>query len=426
MPATANQILPIFFESVIGFQIVYISLQWLYIRRAEYLYYIGYMLVMGLYLYVLYMPFSSENHHPVVLDKTLPMLGYLLYYRFARYFADMHSILPELNLWMKRLEYFLGIYILFELFIKIFEFNPTISEYAFLTVSGLLFILSFVFIYIFLQAKMRLMYFLIAGAIILNVGSFTTMVLHQMMASGQFDSFDPFWPFTIATVLDLMAFTTGLAYKARLTVRENLKIQIEYNKELNQNLALNQQIYTIKEALAQRLHSDLITALSNINIFSGLAKREITSGDTNKTLQHLNKISQTGTNEIQRINDLVWCINPENNTVAQLKNKLISIWGETETLTAITIKTDENCLFINYDITFLTAFIRFMRSIREHNSNMAPNLFLSCGEKGIRIDIKLKTDENQGFFEELLGPYLHLFEREKEGLAILKITTIRD
>jgi len=426
MPATANQMLPIFFESVIGFQIVYIALQWLYIRRTEYFYYIGYMFVMGLYVYVLYTPFSSANHHPLVLDKTLPMLGYLLYYRFARYFADMPIALPTLNLWMKRLEWFLGIYILFEIFIRIFEFNAPISEYAFLAVSGFLFILTFVFIYIFLQGKIHLTYFLIAGAAILNIGSFSTVVLHQMMIKGQFDSFDPFWPFTIATVLDLVAFTTGLAYKARLAVKDSLKIQVEYNKELNQNLALNQQIHTIKESLAQRLHSDLITAFSNINIFSGLAKREITNGDTNNTLQHLNKISQTGTNEIQRINDLVWCINPENNTLTQLKNKLVSIWGETETQSAININTDESCLLINYDITFLTTFIHFMRCIRKHNSNMSPQLFLSCVEKSIQIDLKLSSEENQAFFVEFLGPYLHSFKREPKGLAVLKITTIRD
>jgi|GEM_PF-5001685 len=426
MPATASQILPVFFESVIGFQIVYIALQWLYIRRTEYFYYIGYMFVMGLYVYVLYMPFSSENHHPIILDKTLPILGYLLYYRFARHFTDMPISLPKLNLWMKRLEYFLGIYILFELFIRIFEFSPTISEYAFLTISGFLFILTFVFIYVFLQGKIRLTYFLIAGAAILNIGSFSTLVLHQMMMKGQFDSFDPFWPFAIATVLDLVAFTTGLAYKARLTVKDSLKIQIEYNKELNQNLALNQQIHTIKESLAQRLHSDLITALSNINIFSGLAKREITNGDINNTLQHLNKISQTGTNEIQRINDLVWCINPKNNTLTQLKNKLVSIWGETETLSAITIETDESCQPINYDITFLTTFIRFMRNMREHNSNMSPYLFLSCIEKSIRIDLKLTTSEKQVFFSEFLGLYLQSFRQDTEGSVLLKITTIRD
>ena len=426
MPTTANQILPIFFESVIGFQIAYIALQWLYIRRTEYLYYLGYMLVMGLYIYVLYMPFSSENHHPLVLDRMLPMLGYLLYYRFARYFADMPVVLPTLNLWMKRLEYFLGLYILFELFIRIFEFNSIISEYAFLIVSAFLFILTFIFIYLFLKAKIRLTYFLIAGAAILNIGSFTTMLLHQMMQREQFDMFDPFWPFTIATVLDLVAFTTGLAYKARLVVKDNLKIQIEYNKELNQNLALSQQIHTIKESLAQRLHSDLITALSNINIFSGLAKREIINGDTNNTLQHLNKISQTGTNEIQRINDLVWCINPDNNTLAQLQNKLVSIWGEAETQSAISIKTDEGCLPIHYDITFLTTFIRFMRGIREHNSNMSPLLFLSCVDRNVQIDLRLASGENQAFFAEFLGPYLYSFTREAEDLVLLKITTIRD
>lgn len=424
-----SHILPIVFESVIIFQIIYIALQWLYFfRRKEYLYYLGYMFSIGLYIYFLYQdvfPIHIIEHPAISLDKALPMLGYLFYYRFARQFIDMQFVFPKLNKWIKLQEYLLLVYIVFEISIQAFDLNKNISEIIFNVISSILFVLTFVFIYIFLQKKIKLTYFLVAGAAVLTVGSFATMVLIVMQQSGQPVPFDPFWPFVIATIFDLVAFTTGLAYKSKMMVNESLNIQIEYNKKLNQNMVLNQQLHEIKESLAQRLHSDLITAFSNINIFSGLAKKEITAGDTSKTLQHLNKISQTGTNEIQRINDLVWCANPAHNTLEQLQAKLISIWAEGESTVPLQIQVQENCPPLDFDVKLLMEIIRLIRKIKEQVGDISPEIKLACADENLQVGLHYHILGDEIFIEDL-EPYFISTHKNPNGSTSVKITTIRD
>src|SRR5687768_868039 len=102
------------FVAIVVFQVAYIFLQWLYLKRVEYLYYIAYMLASvwyalsefeALFSRPLFSHILPDYHFYV--RHLLPMITLFLYYRFARTFLNLPITRPVLNMWVERMEYFL-------------------------------------------------------------------------------------------------------------------------------------------------------------------------------------------------------------------------------------------------------------------------------------------------------------------------------
>jgi signal transduction histidine kinase len=73
-------------------------------------------------------------------------------------------------------------------------------------------------------------------------------------------------------------------------------------------------IEKMRTKIATDLHDDIGTSLSSISIFSQLAKRKI-KGDANKTEEYLEKIEKTSRTLIDTMSDIVWSINPQNDSL---------------------------------------------------------------------------------------------------------------
>lgn len=432
----AIPLLPVILQSVLVFQIVYITLQWYYIRKTEYLYYIGYMVTISLYIMLQYEErlhirfFSAVYENPIMfLNKSLPILGYFLYYRFARYFVDMKTVFPGLNKWVKGLEYLLLAYIVFETVVAIIQPGTLLSQRTFEGISLILFLSTFVFLFAFLKKKIRVTYYLLAGALVLDLGSFGSMLLLTQQENGARYLCDPFWPFAAATIFDLLAFTTGLAYKSKQAVKNSLDTEMAYNRELQQNMLLGQKMFDIKENLATRLHSDLINALGNMGSYARLAKKEIQAESTDRSLLYINKIIHAGKYEVERINDLIWSISPGNTRVENLKEKLLAVWNEYEDSSLpLLLEIEKHAPDVEPDTTVLLGIIHMVRGMRETLADTSKPLYslkIRCLDGFWELHVDLKNNKDNAFFVACFGPYLKSVEQMHHTQTI-RITTIRD
>jgi signal transduction histidine kinase len=71
---------------------------------------------------------------------------------------------------------------------------------------------------------------------------------------------------------------------------------------------------SIRNRIATSLTEDLSNSLSSINITSELAKIKI-EDDMQRTREYINQISDTSNRMIYAVKDIVWCINPENDSM---------------------------------------------------------------------------------------------------------------
>ncbi len=411
------------FEAILFFQFAYVISQWIFIRRPEYLWYAAYILGMLTYTLVIYeylpsvhlseeLTFTPRVHF----DKVLPFICYYFYYRFARAFLDMKTELPNLNRYIKYLEYFLLSYCAVDLLWKFLGQNPIDGEFIFHISSTILFICSLILIIIFLKKKIKLSFFLVFGAIVIAIGSFGTMILMMREQAGFSTFMPPFLLNNIAVVIELLAFTTGLAYKARLEEIEKVKFQKSLIVELENNIKLNNQIQNIRKSIALEIHSEIGENVSDISIYSALAsKSQINNPE--ETRDYLLKIRQTSLEVVANMQDFIWTLFPENASLNNLILKLEQIQNEIlrpnkvdfEIILNETIKSKEFILPLDFNRLNIGLF----RKICIHGVRFNINLIqVVISEDFVLYKIPFNENESDSI-SDVLSKFKHRFEAIK-------------
>jgi len=84
------------------------------------------------------------------------------------------------------------------------------------------------------------------------------------------------------------------------------------------------ELQQVRNHIARDLHDDIGSTLSSINIMSQLALREnarLSNGQGNAST-HLNKIAMHSANMMEKMSDIVWSINPKNDSLDQVVMKM--------------------------------------------------------------------------------------------------------
>lgn len=109
----------------------------------------------------------------------------------------------------------------------------------------------------------------------------------------------PYWQtwWFISSVVFLSLFITSAVsiFLYRIRVKQKLKVE------------------RMRTKIATDLHDDIGTSLSSIAIFSQLAKREL-KGDRDSACEYIEKIESTSRNLIDAMSNIVWSINPLNDS----------------------------------------------------------------------------------------------------------------
>jgi signal transduction histidine kinase len=318
------------FQAIIIFQMAYILLQYYYVQKREYVYYFSYMACISLYAVLKYEPHldvkvftlfdtQAERHF----DRALPLFAYFLYYRFARYFADIEVLIPRLNVFLKKMEWLVVVYVVFELLWEFAGLSNQLSEYIFWGVSAFLFCTTVYVGWWIFSKRNSLVNILILGAIVVNIGSFITVVLLHYQQLGCCKNIDALLPLNISIVIEMLLFTTGLAYKTKMAEREKFKAEQSLLLQTQKNLLMTERVGEMRSAIASNFHNDLSASLSGIGIYASLLQRAIKEKPEQvETLA--GKISESAARLADSILDMVWALNPAvrllSDVVAKLKS----------------------------------------------------------------------------------------------------------
>ena len=96
---------------------------------------------------------------------------------------------------------------------------------------------------------------------------------------------------------------------------------------------------TVRTRIATSLTEDMSSSLTNINISSELAKTKIDS-DRQRTKEYIGQISETSNRMVQAMYDMVWSIDPKNDTMPDTIERMKTFANEIENSYSIAIDFD--------------------------------------------------------------------------------------
>lgn len=311
------------FQGFLLCQMLYLLFQWVIIRRKEYGYYLAYMAVIALYFLS---KFESDlgldllfTRHPILkvyLSKTMLILPYFLYFRFVRHFLEIPQHYPGLNKWIIRIEYFLLVYGVADLAYILLTFDQVVQTYVFTLILLLVFVTAASFIIYLFRRRQALIYYVLTGSLCVAIGNILGQVFTYFQDYRHVNIFPDILLLPQSGVLlEILCFTAGLSYKSHMTEKEKIRSQERLIDQLQANEQLQSRMQHIRNKIAQDLHDDIGSTLSSISILSDLAMKDKSSSHT---LETMNEIKDSSILLMERMDDIVWSINPRNDSLENL------------------------------------------------------------------------------------------------------------
>jgi signal transduction histidine kinase len=292
-------------------------------KRVEYIYYIVYIFAIGFFLY-----FQQEaqfgftaitKDNPIVknlLAAPLILLAFATYIQFGQKFLEV-NIEQKVFRIIKFLKYFL----FFEtaLFFVLIACNVprNVQDFVFDCTVPVLFVLSIWIIIVLLKEKNVLNNFLIAGALFITVGGTIGSMINLFGNTVNGNNPNVMLPLEIAVFFELILLNTGLIYKTRLIEKNVVESQQQLIEEYKLNEDLQHKMQGIRQNISKDLHDEVGATLSGIKVFSQLA----VDRPANST-EYLNKIKNYSEDMISKMSDIVWSINPLNDSFEIIMNRL--------------------------------------------------------------------------------------------------------
>jgi signal transduction histidine kinase len=321
-------IIQLLFQGFLLCQLLYVIFQWVMIRRREYLYYFFYLVAISLYFLSkqeaalgLELLFTRFPLLKIYLGKTLLILPYFLYFRFVRSFLEMSEKYPVLNKWVRWSEYFLLGYLIFDFALILVTFNRRLQTQIYTIVLILVFLLAARFMVYMYRRRGTMVYYIITGSLFVATGNILGLVFSYLQFNLHLDLGVPdvFMFAQFGIVLEILCFTAGLSYKGQASEKEKIRSQENLIEQLKANELLQTRMQHIRNKIAQDLHDDIGSTLSSISILSDLALKEKNSA---QTMHSMNEIKDSSLLLMERMDDIVWSINPRNDS---LENLLIRV-----------------------------------------------------------------------------------------------------
>lgn len=97
----------------------------------------------------------------------------------------------------------------------------------------------------------------------------------------------------------------------------------------------------VRNKIARDLHDDIGSALGSISFFSETAKRRLVNKDEKSTMQVLEKMGSTSREMIENMHDIVWAVNPDNDSFSHVIERMKSF--ATDLAAANNMRMDFHC-----------------------------------------------------------------------------------
>src|SRR6185503_4319187 len=314
-------------------QFTYIAIQWWQLRYKEYLYYSAYIGTFILYMIVLFrnsmLDIPENSQADAIIDNFKRPLAFLLYYEyfiFARYFISLETRFPDIDRRLRPLRNVILGFIICQVFLQIGNLQyKIIGQVCYYAFSVFLFVVFVVFIVKLWKTQDRLIRYLLWASLSVSAGAFISNLLSILWIMGVISDEGQsyyFIPSCLGIAFEIYFFNTGITYKISLAEKKLISRQEELIRQLSANEAQLITQQRIRNKLAQDLHDDIGATMSGIALHSHMARLYIDQNKTDSVVQSLNRIADGAVEMVNNLNDVVWAVNPRNDSVEEMLERL--------------------------------------------------------------------------------------------------------
>ena len=263
-------------------------------------------------------------------DFALRTISIIFYIEFTRSFLNTSSNFHSINVVLKTGVFLfttlllLNTYIVY--FTDLFELQIIIDnlQHILMIVTGIIYV-SLAFF-----RKNILVNYIAGGNLIFITFSILAICIDYdiIMASGELLQSAILFDFGV--IGDLLLFSSGIAYKKKTQLLENIKRREEMETQnIEIKLALLQSKQDERNRISAEMHDDLGAGITTIRLYSELAKKRM----GNKVIPEIEKISSSANELINNMNTIIWTMSSSNdslhNMIAYLRNYALEYFEDT-------------------------------------------------------------------------------------------------
>jgi len=314
-------------------QLSYIAIQWWQLRYKEYLLYCAYIGTFIIYMIVLFrdifLGMSEDSYWGDVIDnfkRPLAFLLYYLYFVFAQYFIGLKTRFPAVEKRLRPLRYIIFGVIFCQIALQVAHVQyHTVGTIFYYSFSILLFLVFVVFIIKLWKSEDKLVKYVLWASLSVSAGAFLSNLLIILGMTGVLPDtlFEYYFiPSCLGVAFEIYFFNTGITYKISMAEKKLITRQEELIRQLSENEEKLIAQQRIRNKLAQDLHDDIGATMSGIALHSHMARQYITQNKTESVVQSLNLIADGAVEMVNNLNDVVWAVNPKNDNVEEMLERL--------------------------------------------------------------------------------------------------------
>lgn len=298
-------------------QFVYIAYQYFLLRRVEYLYYLIYISIISLIVLFKVHPELNPvgilvtDQEPFTAGRGLFLLGIAFYYRFGRHYTEAKLLYERLNRQLVIFEWILIGWGTFDILTQLAGMDYNILE-PFSLAFFIMAIPFSVYVIIFLLSQGRVLTnILVIGSSLLlifsSIGLFLIKTRYHELTQSYFQLFNE-----IGMVSELLFLNFGLIYKTRMLERENIRLELARQSELNRQ----------RMEISSDLHDEVGATLSGIALYSHLAGSQINAEHREGLKNSIDTIKQSASDMVNKLNDIIWTVDPRHDSVGDMVSHL--------------------------------------------------------------------------------------------------------
>jgi len=294
------------FFGIVSFQLLFIAIQWAIFGRQEYGLYILYILCISTYFLLKYLAGNNDyisidglSFNKLIPDKSLSFLAFGIYIKFGRKFLGTKQSTPQLNKWLILLENSIIIYTVINFLFVLFTHNFKTESYAFAIAFGVAFTASVILLFKLYQNSLYSKY-LIIGSSMVALGACLALYIGLSNPQLGIGENDTTVYLQAGVIADFIFLNIGLVVKTKSLQTNELEKQKAIELE--------------RLRISSELHDDLGGGLSSISLISEMTK----TAPGNEISKQLNKISESSKDLVQKMNEIVWALNNNNDNLQSL------------------------------------------------------------------------------------------------------------
>ncbi len=325
--------LVLIFIGILLTQLLYVISNWRQYRRNDYVRYALYIVLFILYIICIFQDelVTATNTRqwltPVTeaVKRPLAFLLYLVYFRFMDLFLELKEKYPALHRQVLLSNWIIAFFFLVQVVLVISgQAYRSPGNEIYFGFSFFLFALSVLVIIKAWRQPNLLTTTLLRGSICLVTGAFVTNIIniYKIFSGREIQVAPDYLPFFGGILLELFFFNMALAYKIVEQENELAGTQQLVIDQLRQNEQLVLEQQQTRNKIARDLHDEVGATLSGVTLFSELSLRNIARQQPLQVASYLQRISTECHYMSEKINDIVWAIHSEGDTLEKLLSRL--------------------------------------------------------------------------------------------------------